>query len=317
MDGQAVLDYLRVRKNHGQSSLSGGKGDLNRVNRQKEMLVALFENMKSRDLITKLPNILQAFEGQLYTNTTFDQIAALALFAYNLDSKDIKMHSMDGTMGYKIFNWNFCLTNQKKRVDIIKEVYGIDVKQYSNYTPSAAWAKWYRMLSPVYEATASRVLAEAETILAADKLLPTVPPAPIPDVTPVIPPDGTEPVPDPTPTENTGTETAGTTVADQTTTTDQTTLPATGDEDNTGAVGDGTAYRKYGEAEDALYQSALSAYNALVGGEPTEASLEAVYNSTIALANALGIPVETSKEKGRDWHYEYEYSKNEIYVDFN
>ena len=39
MDGQAVLDYLRVRKNVVSS------GDNNRVNRQKKMLVALFQSM--------------------------------------------------------------------------------------------------------------------------------------------------------------------------------------------------------------------------------------------------------------------------------
>ena len=78
-----------------------------------------------------------------------------------------------------------------------------------------------------------------------------------------------------------------------------------------------TTGRKYGEVEDLLYANALAAYNKLKNSDPTEENLEAVYQSTIALAKALNIPVETDKRSGHDWHYEYESSKNEIKVDFN
>ncbi|MBQ4629117.1 MAG: LCP family protein, partial [Clostridia bacterium] len=122
MDGQAVLDYLRVRKNEGKSSLSGKTGDLNRINRQKDMLVAIFNKLKSKKMLTKLPEILDAFEGQFYTNVNFSQTAALALFGMGLDSKDISMHSMSGKMR-SVYNWSFCLTDQQKRVKLIKEVY--------------------------------------------------------------------------------------------------------------------------------------------------------------------------------------------------
>ena len=97
MDGQAVLDYLRVRKNVVSS------GDNNRVNRQKKMLVALFQSMQQQNLILKIPDILSAFEGQLFTNTNLSQTAALALFAYGLNSDSIGMYSMgsgkNGTSG--------------------------------------------------------------------------------------------------------------------------------------------------------------------------------------------------------------------------
>ena len=142
MDGQAVLDYLRVRKNITQS------GDNNRVNRQKKMMVALFKSMQQQNLLLKLPDMIAAFEGQLYTNTNFSQTAALALFAYNLSADNIGMYSMgsgsNGTSGVtNIFNWNFCLTDQGNRVRIIKEVYGVDVPQYREYTRTYAFYRWY------------------------------------------------------------------------------------------------------------------------------------------------------------------------------
>ena len=52
MDGQGVLDYLRVRKN-----VSEG-GDLNRINRQKKMMIALFQSMQQQNLILKISDII-------------------------------------------------------------------------------------------------------------------------------------------------------------------------------------------------------------------------------------------------------------------
>jgi LCP family protein required for cell wall assembly len=91
MNGQAVLDYLRVRKDLGTLS-----GDKNRIDRQKRMLVAIFDKLKASNLLVKLPDILGAFDGHLYTNTTLAQTAGLAAYAYNVDSENIHMHSMGG-----------------------------------------------------------------------------------------------------------------------------------------------------------------------------------------------------------------------------
>ena len=100
MDGQAVLDYMRVRKNIQKS------GDLNRINRQKNMLVAIFNKIKGDNLLAQLPNILGAFEGNLYTNLTLMETAGLAAFAYSVDADEIEMHSMGGKY-HNIFNWLF------------------------------------------------------------------------------------------------------------------------------------------------------------------------------------------------------------------
>ena len=50
LDGQGVLDYLRVRKELGDQS-----GDKNRVDRQKRLLVAIFEKLKASNMLVKLP----------------------------------------------------------------------------------------------------------------------------------------------------------------------------------------------------------------------------------------------------------------------
>lgn len=160
MNGQGVLDYLRVRKN-----LKTAGGDLNRINRQKDMMVALFNQMKKNNLIVKIPQIISAFDGQLFTNCTLSQTAALARFAYDLDSENIGMHSMDGTMR-NIFGWNFVLTDQEKRVEIIKDVYDIDVPVEKEYTSTYAQYRWQSMLAEKYLATTksfrARVIEEVK-----------------------------------------------------------------------------------------------------------------------------------------------------------
>ena len=169
MDGQAVLDYLRVRKNEGKSSLSGKTGDLNRINRQKDMLVAIFNKLKSKKMLTKLPEILDAFEGQFYTNVNFSQTAALALFGMGLDSKDISMHSMSGKMR-SVYNWSFCLTDQQKRVKLIKEIYGVNMDIYKDHTEDAIITDWMNIAMPIYLNMGQNILNNAAITGIPDKV---------------------------------------------------------------------------------------------------------------------------------------------------
>ena len=146
MDGQACLDYMRVRKpGHGQLPT----GDSNRVNRQKNMMVTIFKKMKEENLVLKVPEILDAFDGALFTNCTPAQTAALALFGYRLDPENIGAHSMGGD-GATLFHWNFVFTNQSERVKLIREIYGVDVKTYPKYGLAYARYTWCKMLQDQY-----------------------------------------------------------------------------------------------------------------------------------------------------------------------
>jgi LCP family protein required for cell wall assembly len=199
LSGQGVLDYLRVRKN------VQGSGDLNRINRQKKMMIALFESMQEQNLILKIPEIIGAFNGQLFTNCTPGQTAALTKFAYGLSSDDIGMYSMSGTLT-NIFNWNFCLTDQSNRVEIIKEVYGVDAPKELEYTADYAAYRWADMIASQYLDTVEGLTEYVSAALAADDLLPTISPTPEPTVTPTAEPTVT-PTTEETVTPAPGTET--------------------------------------------------------------------------------------------------------------
>ncbi len=164
MDGQGILDYMRVRKaGNIDKSLTG---DQNRVDRQKKMLLAIFETMKSKDMLLRIPDILAAFDGNMFTNLSTSQFTALAVFAYNLDPESISMHSMKGSSG-KIGEWNFVFTNQKNRVSVIEEVYGVTAKKYTNYTSKKATELYYEITGTFVDDRITAGLAELAALLPA------------------------------------------------------------------------------------------------------------------------------------------------------
>ena len=146
MDGQACLDYMRVRK-PGHGNLPDG--DSNRVNRQKSMMVTIFKKMKEENMVLKVPELLSAFDGALFTNCTPAQTAALALFGYKLDPENIGAYSMGGNTK-TLFHWNFVFTNQSDRVKMIKKVYGVDVSTHPKYTEAYGRYTWCKMLQDQY-----------------------------------------------------------------------------------------------------------------------------------------------------------------------
>lgn len=155
MNGQAVLDYLRVRKS-GTGLKADETGDGARVNRQKDMLVAILNQLRSSGMLTKIPEILRSFSGQLFTNCSFEQTTALALYAMEMPVSNIRMWSMDGIWSSKkSAKLNFCFTDQEKRLKIIKEVYGVDAEDYRDCHMSYAYWFWQDLQATRYLETCS------------------------------------------------------------------------------------------------------------------------------------------------------------------
>ncbi len=331
MDGQAVLDYLRVRKNDGKSKLTGGTGDLNRINRQKDMLVAIFKKLKSQNMLASVPQIIDSFDGQLFTNTNLGQTAALALFGLNLDDEKITMRSMGGTMK-NVYNWNFCLTDQKKRVSIIEDVYGIKVNQYEDYTPMAIRASWQERLAPKYMEVGKPILDAAAPYAYAPVVVQPAQPQPVQPAPTAAPTAGpAAPTPDPAaptagpaaPTPDPAAPTAGPAA------------PTPGPAAPTPDPGAGVSYRSADSTSlmllsaetDAmtiqqLYQVGQSQYAQLQNygamDLEDEAQLKALEDLTssfkeviTSLAAKIAYPLKT-----KDWTINYEKEENEIFVDF-
>lgn len=176
LDGQGVLDYMRVRKK-GAGKITISLSDANRVNRQKSMLTALFKKMKNENLITSIPALVQSFEGRLITNCSLAQTAALATFAYQLNPDNIGMHSMGGS-GATLFHWNFTFTDQSARVKLIQQVYGVKVSGRTHYTKAYATYRWCSLLEPIYSENCAPLTKHVAKLIEEDDKLPEFTPEP-------------------------------------------------------------------------------------------------------------------------------------------
>lgn len=176
MNGQAVLDYCRVRKTSGTGYISGQTGDLNRVNRQKKMLVTVFKKLQSDATIFTVPKILTSMSDKVFTNMNYKQLAALALFGKDLPENKITMRTLPNTGTVNIFNYNFVLQDQANRVKLIKEIYGVTAEKQYKYDSAYAHLLWAYMKGEAWlleidkwrKADAAKPVAEQKLIVPED-----------------------------------------------------------------------------------------------------------------------------------------------------
>ena len=157
LNGEQVMNYVRARK----QMVSGDEGDINRVLRQKNMLLAIFSKLKEQNMLSIFPELASTVRRGVFTNTTMQQTLALLNWARTLDAGSIGLHSMDGPM-YTSLDWAFCFPDQAKRVALIKEVYGADVPELTNTSyQSSQWLSRRGMRALKHLANADTVYAYA------------------------------------------------------------------------------------------------------------------------------------------------------------
>lgn len=120
LDGQGVMAYVRMRK-----TASGRDSD--RTARQRKMLVAIFKKLKQEGKLSMIPDLLKTMGDNVYTNTSLSQTAALVNFARGINPDSIKTYSIQGKMGLA-YDWSFCFIDQQARIDMLREVYGIEAE---------------------------------------------------------------------------------------------------------------------------------------------------------------------------------------------
>ena len=121
LDGNAVMGYLRIRN-------AADGLDSSRTARQRRMMVAIFKKLKNEGKLSHIPALINAANSGIYTNTTLSQTTALANYAANLDSNSIQTRSMFGDLGQVEYEWRYAYVDQQNRLDIIREVFGIEAE---------------------------------------------------------------------------------------------------------------------------------------------------------------------------------------------
>ena len=138
LDGTGITDYLRARTN-----ATVDYNDIGRTNRQREMMLAIFEKLKSDENIIwdLLETATTQYDG-FFTDITTAVIVKLALIlptVLSVDEQSIGSYVFTGP--YRTSNsWNFTFTDQDNRLAVIKEVYNIDAEPipYVSY----AYTQW-------------------------------------------------------------------------------------------------------------------------------------------------------------------------------
>jgi len=80
MDGKTALRYVRSRH---------GRGDFDRIRRQQKLLRALREQAGGWDLLLKLPSILAALRGELWTDLSLGEMLSLGRLALEINPQNI------------------------------------------------------------------------------------------------------------------------------------------------------------------------------------------------------------------------------------
>ena len=119
LDGQQVLDYSRTRRT--------GRGDIDRIDRQQRIVMAIFKELKSTKQLLKLPRYYRMVMERVHTDLDIKQIAGLALFAVRMEQDNIDRHMVPG--GFlnmdKISYWGI---DERGKKNLIREVFGVDIE---------------------------------------------------------------------------------------------------------------------------------------------------------------------------------------------
>jgi len=163
LDGNAVLGYLRIRQD------ADGL-DSSRTARQRRMMVAIFTKLKNEGSLGQIPALVNAASSGVYTNTTLEQTTALVNYAVSqIGPENIRTRSMYGDIWYQHY-FKYCFIDQQNRIDLIKEVFGIDAEPVGVNTPQFEnWLYDIGFLSMKYVRQPEKVFRVIEEQQAAGK----------------------------------------------------------------------------------------------------------------------------------------------------
>ena len=152
LDGDAVMGYLRIR--------NGADGlDSSRTARQRKMMVAIFNKLKSEGTLSMIPSLITAANSGIYTNTTLIQTTSLASYATKLNADSIRTRSMFGEISDIEYDWRYVYVDQQNRIDLIREVFGIEVGPVGTCTRQ--YERWLHTVG----FTAMKYMRQAEKVL--------------------------------------------------------------------------------------------------------------------------------------------------------
>ena len=137
LDGEGISDYARLRRSANQNS-----NDYGRTERQRQVLTALFEKVsKNTDYVYDILDVVvENYSSLFYSDLSVADMLDMLPLAEELSDGNIVTYAMDGELTYAMRYWHFSFIDQKKRQEIIRSIFGVDVPRltlishvYANY----------------------------------------------------------------------------------------------------------------------------------------------------------------------------------------
>ncbi len=91
LGGKAAMEFARFRHDP--------QGDIGRIQRQQDVMQALFDELRRPRIVTRIPRVLRVFREDSRTNLTQDQLITLALFGARLHPGGLIRETLPGQMG--------------------------------------------------------------------------------------------------------------------------------------------------------------------------------------------------------------------------
>ena len=87
--GEKAVDFLRIRKAYADQ-------DIGRINQQQKFLMSLFDKMKNKSMLLKLPQLVDIANENIESDLSYGQIVDLAYFGLSLEKENIHMSTLEG-----------------------------------------------------------------------------------------------------------------------------------------------------------------------------------------------------------------------------
>lgn len=113
LNGEQAMHYTRFRHD--------ALGDISRVGRQQEMLLALFHELRSPATMLAVPQLLRAFTENTETNLSMTELITLGMFTARLESADLTFRTLPGTFGASFWEPDHARIRQA----LLEMVYGV------------------------------------------------------------------------------------------------------------------------------------------------------------------------------------------------
>ena len=158
LDGMGIMDYVRARKN---ATLDGH--DIGRTGRQRQAMIAIFQKIRrNAGLIKDGWDYANSGEINFFTDLSLAKVLNLLNKVKNAD--EIGSYVITGDYRGALNGWNFTFTDQANRIDVIKNVYGIEVEEipYVSYRYTE-WLMEEGMHTAQYISVSEKILTYAET----------------------------------------------------------------------------------------------------------------------------------------------------------